>query len=162
MTISVSYDAMNARERARWGILYMAIGHKGDLDPGLVQKIKAQLYKFKLGEPILQTVSANASPLETIDATEVTFLKWPIQSATQMTSEAAGEIRNEIRSTINRDLISAGNEVLQTDVKPVGQSLTGDQGIPVTPSIGPAPVPLWPVGVAAVLMSFPLMKFAGK
>jgi len=88
MTISVSYDAMNARERARWGILYMAIGHKGDLDPGLVQKIKAQLYKFKLGEPILQTVSANASPLETIDATEVTFLKWPIQSATQMTSEA--------------------------------------------------------------------------
>jgi len=141
MTISVTYDALNAREKARWAILYMAIGHNGDLDPGLIQKIRVQLSKFKLGEPILRTVPASDSGLETIDANQVSFLKWPIRSA---------------------ELIAAGNEVLQTDVKPAGVSLTGDQGIPPTPQVGPAPVPLWPVGVAAILMSFPLMKWAGK
>lgn len=162
MTISVTYDALNAREKARWAILYMAIGHNGDLDPGLIQKIRVQLSKFKLGEPILRTVPASDSGLETIDANQVSFLKWPIRSATEITPEAAGDVRGTIRSTINRELIAAGNEVLQTDVKPAGVSLTGDQGIPPTPQVGPAPVPLWPVGVAAILMSFPLMKWAGK
>lgn len=163
MAISITYDLLNAQIRQRWGVLYIVIGHKGDLPPNLKQLLAEQLPEFDTSAALVhKTIPAAESPIEALDSAWVKFIKWPIKLKEGVVTEALErDVQQRVRANVNRSLIERGFEILQFDFEPVGMPLTGDHGLPATPTAPPADVKIWPAAVIG-LLSLPLAKLLGK